>query len=187
MAEGMERKNGGNSVGNGIAANAVPIALAGIGVAWLISNARARGGGDGEAARGASPLRLVKKGANGTWTGARHATTAVGRGAKRTAGGVATGAQKVGGGFSSALRENPLAVGAAALAVGAVVGLCLPVSERENELFGEARDTLLENARAFASEVVDDTLQSVQSVGERVTNEAGRALTDEARKQGIIG
>lgn len=187
--EDVNQRQGGDrsgSLGNRIAENAVPIALAGVGVAWLVSNIRGRGRDE----TAGTPLRLVKKGqklANGTWHGAQRATTAVGRGAKATAGGVATGAHKVQGGFASAVRENPLAVGAAALAVGAVVGLVLPVTERENELFGEARDTLLENARAFASEVVDETLQSARNVSERVVNEAGRAIEEEGRKQGIVG
>jgi ElaB/YqjD/DUF883 family membrane-anchored ribosome-binding protein len=51
---------------------------------------------------------------------------------------------------SSALdfaNENPLAVGAAALAVGVGVGLLLPSTRREDEFLGEARDRLIGEVR----------------------------------------
>jgi hypothetical protein len=41
------------------------------------------------------------------------------------------------------LRENPLMIGAAAIVVGAAVGMALPETERENELVGEARDSVV--------------------------------------------
>jgi hypothetical protein len=47
-------------------------------------------------------------------------------------------------------RENPLAVGAGALLLGAAVGLALPETERENELLGEARDSMVDRAQEMA-------------------------------------
>ena len=184
-----ERTSG--SVGGAVVDNALPIALTGIGVAWILSNVRnsrdrgATGEAEGAAradAKVLAPLKLVQ--------GAQRATSAVAKGAKRTAGGVATGvshgAHRVQDGYDNAVRENPLALAAVALAVGALVGLLLPVSRRENELLGEVRDNLLDRAQAFASDVASEAVQSAQQVGERVANEAGRALSEEARRQGII-
>jgi hypothetical protein len=54
--------------------------------------------------------------------------------------------------FAELLESNPLMVGAAALAVGAAVGLALPETERENEWLGEARETLAERAQEMASQ-----------------------------------
>lgn len=46
--------------------------------------------------------------------------------------------------------ENPLMVGAGALLLGSLVGLAIPETERENELLGEARDSMLERAQELA-------------------------------------
>jgi hypothetical protein len=178
---------GSGSAGSTVADNVIPIALTGVGVAWLISNIRNAGsapaeGADQRASRTAAPLRLVQ--------GAQRATSAVAKGAKRTAGGVATGvshsAHRVHTGYDAAMRDNPLALSAVALAIGALVGLLLPVTRRENELLGDVRDNLIDRAQAFASDVASEAVQSAQQVTDRVKNEASRALNEEVRRQGIL-
>jgi len=82
--------------------------------------------------------------------------------------------------LQGALEENPLAVGVVALALGAAVGFTLPLTSRENELMGETRDSLVDKAQAVAQ----DTMQSVQRVAERVTDEAKTAVNEEAKGQG---
>jgi hypothetical protein len=61
--------------------------------------------------------------------------------------------------FQHLLQRNPLMVGAAALAVGAAVGLLIPETERENEWLGEASDNLVDRAqdavRSAATQVRD--------------------------------
>ena len=60
------------------------------------------------------------------------------------------------------MRENPLAVGAALLAVGATVGLLLPHTRREDELMGHARDRLLGSAEHFAHDAVDELREKAE-------------------------
>lgn len=50
--------------------------------------------------------------------------------------------------FNRAMDENPLAVGAIALAVGTAIGLAIPQTRKENEWMGEARDNLVDTAQA---------------------------------------
>ena len=76
------------------------------------------------------------------------------------------------------LLDNPLAVGAAAVAIGAVVGLAVPETPQEHQLMGQARDALFEKAQTAAQ----DTLQKVQ----QVTQEAGQAIQQEAEYQGLV-
>lgn len=71
--------------------------------------------------------------------------------------------------FARSFQENPLAIGALALAVGAAVGLLLPETRRENEMMGEKRDQLLEKAKVTGAEVaqrvehvVDQTMESAK-------------------------
>jgi len=94
-------------------------------------------------------------------------------------------AQRLEDRFQHALTTNPLAVGAVALALGTAVGLTLPQTERENELMGEARDTLVDRAQ----EVASNTFEKVQRVASEVTTEAKETIREttmeQAREQGL--
>ncbi|MCA1560066.1 MAG: DUF3618 domain-containing protein [Acidobacteria bacterium] len=65
------------------------------------------------------------------------------------------------------LRENPLMIGAAAIVVGAAVGMALPETERENQLMGEARDSVVEGVQ----EKVRDTAERVQKAAGDVVDQ----------------
>ncbi len=63
--------------------------------------------------------------------------------------------------YDQYIDENPLAVGALAIAVGAVVGLAIPSTRYEGELLGDYRDDLIEKAQDKASGLLDKTKQLV--------------------------
>jgi ElaB/YqjD/DUF883 family membrane-anchored ribosome-binding protein len=65
-------------------------------------------------------------------------------------------ARQVGDSASRAFQDNPLAVGAIAVAVGAAVGLALPVTQTERKVLGEARDQVIEKAEAKANEALGE-------------------------------
>lgn len=92
-------------------------------------------------------------------------------------------AERVEDQFQRAMWENPLAVGAVALAVGAAAGFALPQTERENRLMGEARDNLVEQAQQVAAETVD----KVQRVAGDVAQDAQQKATEKAREVGLTG
>jgi len=71
-------------------------------------------------------------------------------------------AEQAGDWFQRSLRENPMSVGAIALAVGAAVGLSIPETPQEHRIMGETRDNLVGKAQ----EAVQDTVQKVQRVAE---------------------
>jgi hypothetical protein len=52
-------------------------------------------------------------------------------------------AERVGSRFGEMMQENPLMIGAAAVALGAIVGFAFPATEKENELLGETRDRVM--------------------------------------------
>jgi len=81
-------------------------------------------------------------------------------------------ANEAGDMFERALEERPMAVGIAALALGALVGMALPETRVENRYMGETRDNLVENAKSVAQ----DTVQKAQ----RVAHEATQHLNDDA-------
>ncbi len=69
------------------------------------------------------------------------------------------------------LRDNPLALGAAATIVGVAIGMSLPETEVENEWMGEARDTVVERAR----EVAGNAAERVGAAAEQVKGVASQA------------
>jgi ElaB/YqjD/DUF883 family membrane-anchored ribosome-binding protein len=73
------------------------------------------------------------------------------------------------------VRNNPLAAGAVAAAVGATVGMALPETQRENELMGEARDTVVNRAQDAAREAAERVQGAAQRVGD-VAGEAARSV-----------
>jgi ElaB/YqjD/DUF883 family membrane-anchored ribosome-binding protein len=92
------------------------------------------------------------------------------------------------GEFGSAAKENydyyveekPLAVAAAAMAVGAVVGLALPSTRYEGKMMGEARQNLLSKAEDTASDFVDKAKQVATEVKDTVSNEINAPSTGTA-------
>ncbi len=86
-------------------------------------------------------------------------------------------ASQVGDGFQTLAQQNPLALGAAGLALGSLIGLALPETPGERRLMGGARDVALDKAGAAAQ----DTLQKVGSVAQK----AEGAAKDEAQAQGL--
>lgn len=71
-------------------------------------------------------------------------------------------------------NESPLLIGAASAVLGALVGMAVPETERENELMGETRDSVLEGVQQTVKEKVSD-----------VQNAATKAVTDVQKAVGI--
>ena len=80
------------------------------------------------------------------------------------------------------IDRNPLGVGAAALAAGALVGLAVPGTDWEDEQMGEQRDRFVQQAEG----VVDEKLGQAKRVASDVADEAGakaKGLADSAKKE----
>jgi ElaB/YqjD/DUF883 family membrane-anchored ribosome-binding protein len=71
------------------------------------------------------------------------------------------------------IEENPLAVGAVAIALGAAVGMAIPSTRYESRMLGEYRQDLMDKAQTTASHLLDKTKE--------VVNEAGRTVSEQAR------
>jgi ElaB/YqjD/DUF883 family membrane-anchored ribosome-binding protein len=91
------------------------------------------------------------------------------------------------------IEENPLAVGAVALAIGAAVGLSLPSTRYEGELLGEYRQQLLDKAQTAAGDLVDkakevasEAQKTLSSEVKTAVDETKKTLTTEAKNQGLI-
>jgi len=172
--------------------NPVPAVLVGVGIGWLIasgfqgSSMGRRGVGRYRSARpksygsNAVPYanqriepgmlecgqRFVDDAVEGTRSVASDMADDVQETASKLSGAAQERVERIGGWLQDTMDENPLAVGAAVLAAGAVVGMSIPLTRKENELMGETRDQLASEAQQVASEA----MQQVRRVADRVTD-----------------
>lgn len=103
------------------------------------------------------------------------------------------GADRARGGFDQLLREQPLALGAIGIAIGALIAAAVPSTRREDEMLGEASDRVTGQLRqkaeegyqmvaAKGEELVDHVKQDVSSVeGDRTNTNPGNAAGTSAR------
>jgi len=185
---GSTIKEAGTSVGNSMWRNPIPFALIGLGVGMLWMKSR-RGNGYSDWSRSTSlrPKRQNLSGASQTnQMGQTRTSTgsAYNEGTfdqvKETAGNLANrstealnnlgskareSATEVSNRFGQLLRENPLAVGAVAVAAGTAVGLALPSTRFESEYIGETSERLVDKAEEMARGAID----KVQDAAKQMT------------------
>ncbi len=90
------------------------------------------------------------------------------------------------------IEENPLAVGAVALALGAAVGLSIPATRYESELMGEYRQQLLDKAQTAAGGLVDkvkevasEAQKTIKDEVQTAVSETKKTINEEAKNQGL--
>ena len=112
--------------------------------------------------------------------GVSQAASAVTGGASALSGSAHAGAKRVEQTFQRQLQERPLAVGAAAIAIGTMVGCAMPRTRVEDELLGEASNSML----ARAGDVVHEAAASVGiGAGEQRNEETQRRRDEGGRGQ----
>lgn len=80
-------------------------------------------------------------------------------------------------GFWQTMEERPLALGAAAIALGVVAGLMIPSTRKEDKLMGETRDRLMDRAKEVGGEALEK--------GKQVATVAVDTLKEEAERQDL--
>lgn len=180
-------KEVGTTVGNTIYKNPIPLAMIGIGVGMLVmrnwggssysSSTSSRRSLQGRSnyelgdvgrmpqsyeggTRGASTLNSVKETASDLASRSTEALSDLGTKAKNSA-------SAVGSRFERMMHENPLAVGAVAIAAGTAIGLVLPSTRVETEYIGETGERLVERVE----DVARDALGKVGDAAKQMTSE----------------
>lgn len=181
---GTTIKEAGTTVGNSVWRNPIPIALIGLGVGMLFMSRR-RGNGysydyDRSRSRSLTPRRQNLSG--GGQMGESRYNSGTFDQVKETAGDLANrstealsnlgsrakeSANVVSNRFGDLLRDNPLAVGAVAVAAGTAVGLVLPSTRFESEYIGETSERLVDKAE----EVARGALDKVQDAAKQMTQQ----------------
>lgn len=198
------------SAGATVRENPIPVALIGLGAAWLLVDAvRSRGRdesrpGEGYAYENHPEERYVYgehaglgQGAHGTAYGEANgpaADEAASWESHRRFGAVRQRGRKVAElarqrvdsareSYEHAVSDQPLSLGVASLIVGAAIGLMLPSSRREDQALGEYRDQLL----AQAQEAGREQVEKAQRVANETWQAAKERAKDAAAEEGIVG
>lgn len=118
----------------------------------------------------------------------REAGQRIARGTDRAVHRLQDGARATTQDLERRYEENPMGMGAVALALGLAVGLSVPATRKEVELMGDARDKLADRTR----ETLAETTEKVERVVERalpevrnVVRDAAREVRDAARDEGM--
>lgn len=80
-------------------------------------------------------------------------------------------------GLEATLKSNPMALGAAALAVGAAVGYSLPRTRKEDELMGGVRDRMFHGATDMAHDAAHSLHHLTDDAGETAKKALSAAAT----------
>jgi ElaB/YqjD/DUF883 family membrane-anchored ribosome-binding protein len=171
------------NIGNAVKANPVPALLASAGLLWLYASrnepAPVPDAGDRSATAGdgrgmADRARELGEEMSGSISDAWDQASSRVAGAASRVADTAHGAgdtllqqkEQAVQGYHRLLRENPLALGAIGIAVGALLGAALPGTEPENRLMGEASDDLADKARAAAQTGVGKVREVMRDMDE---------------------
>jgi ElaB/YqjD/DUF883 family membrane-anchored ribosome-binding protein len=109
-------------------------------------------------------------------------------------------AKKAGQASTDGIDKNPLAIVAGGIAIGAIIGMLLPKSEREQKVLGKAGKAINDTAKRAANAAKDAGKAKVNEVGlgtdamrdqfrdlvgkaSEAVKAAGKAAADEARKR----
>jgi ElaB/YqjD/DUF883 family membrane-anchored ribosome-binding protein len=77
------------------------------------------------------------------------------------------------------MQDNPLMMGIVAMGLGLAAGMLLPETEKENEVFGERRDEMMDRAQEMAGQAVE----RVQDVAQDAVGAAKETVQEAAQQQ----
>lgn len=170
-------KERGASLMDTVRSNPMPLAMIGIGAAWLLisrsryrrtfeeagSDIREKTGDLGERARSkAEELSGRLRETSGAFAGkTRSSAVQMGRSARDQATAAWDRLQEM-------IDDNPLGMSLAAFAAGALIGFGIPESRKEAELMGAASESLLSRAK----ETAQRTIQKAQHAAEKAVQSA---------------
>jgi hypothetical protein len=190
MDQGLDylRHSGGrefvSNLGGSVRNNPIPVALMGIGMAWLMASGnrrpaylepQAESSGPGMMQRASEGVSSAKDRLSQAGHSTRERVGQIGQGARNQMERMRQQAERVRTGYDSMVREQPMVLGAIGFAIGALMAAGLPRTRQEDELMGEASDRLTERAKEAGREQLEKA--------KHVASAAKDAAMGEAQKQ----
>lgn len=213
QALGYAREHGGEfgrNLGAQVQANPLPLLLTGVGLSWLILGSRggARGGAGSaytvpshraSSAASAAKGRIGDAAAGVGAAGSRvkesvaQAGSSIGETLDESRARIGEGLAHTRASAQQMLHEQPLAVGALGVALGAVLGALLPVSRREHQALGPVKERVAsevapkveeqyERLRESAKETADDVKSAIVGEGNGAGRHPGSTPASDTRR-----
>jgi ElaB/YqjD/DUF883 family membrane-anchored ribosome-binding protein len=144
------RQSGANefvhNLGGAAKQNPLPVALVGIGLAWLMALGRQPARSDGSGTSTSETLASTRERVSGTVSSMRERASEVSDTARHQW-------ERARDGLDHLVHEQPLALGAIGLAIGAVLGAAAPRTRVEEQMMGQASRNLGDKAEQAVREV----------------------------------
>ena len=191
-----------SNLGASLKTNPLPATLCGIGLAWLmaVGNRPPQPSSDAGVGPGIGErMQSAKDGVTGGMQSAKDSVTSGMQSAKQSmASGVQSARERASqlgdtagrqldrarDNWNQILEENPLVLGAVGLAIGALAGAIAPRTRTEDELMGETRDDLVEQAKKVGGEKLEQAKQTATAAATSVKDAAADAAKRQADKAG---
>jgi hypothetical protein len=184
------RQSGANefvsNLGSSVRQNPLPITFVALGMAWLMMTGRRSNGGPSRLAEAADSVtdrvfegtRRAAETATGTAREWRDRASQSGQESADAARDMFDQARR---GYERLREQQPLALGAVGLVIGAAIAMALPRTQAEDEWMGDASDRVADKAREVGREQVQRAEQVAASAAEAARREATHpAGTDES-------
>jgi ElaB/YqjD/DUF883 family membrane-anchored ribosome-binding protein len=176
-----------HNLGGAAKQNPLPVALVGIGLAWLMALGRGPAqnyGSSMSSSRLHEGMTSVRDKASETMQSASETLAST---KERISGSVTSMRERASqvtdtarqqwerarGSVDYMVHEQPLALGAIGFAIGAVLGAAAPRTRVEEQTMGQASRNLAERAKEMGSEQLEKAQQAVKQVAEETTAQPG--------------
>jgi ElaB/YqjD/DUF883 family membrane-anchored ribosome-binding protein len=139
-----------SNLGSQVKYNPLPVSLVGIGLAWLMAASKT----PGNSSEFSSQVGESKEQAKQRIAQLGERVNELGQSARNRM-------SQAREGYSHLVQEQPLALGAVGVAIGALLAAYLPRTRQEDEMLGEASDKFSEAAQAAGKDVASSVAGSV--------------------------
>lgn len=170
-----------HNLGGAAKNNPLPVALVGIGLTWLMALGRQPAQHQGYGAYGSGTSDRMREGMSSMKEqlsermGSVRESASAGMGSVRERyGNMSESArqqwQRARGGVDSLINEQPLALGAIGLAIGAIMGGLAPRTQKEEEMMGEASRNLMQKTKEAAQPHLEKAKETAKQAAQTATS-----------------
>lgn len=148
-----------------VSTNPLPVALVGIGLAWLMAADRMdrRSGGPSYGSEaGTSRMSEMKESAQEKMQGMKESMASGRQKLDETTRMARERMDQLRGSYDRVVAEQPLALGAIGLAIGAVMAAALPATRKEEQLLSGTREKIADKASELAHQATEKGREQVE-------------------------
>jgi ElaB/YqjD/DUF883 family membrane-anchored ribosome-binding protein len=182
-----------SNLGGSVKNNPLPVALVGIGIAWLMATGNRKppyayteteSSGPGMMQRASERMASTKDSLSQTTQSARERIGQVRQTARQQMDRVKDQAQRIRSGYDAMVQDQPLALGAIGLAIGACLAAVTPRTRQEDELMGEASDRLSQQVTEAGKEQLERAQQVAKAAKANTGENSGIGKTGQTQAPG---